>query len=52
MTSPTRNVLSLDTPDGSDADTADLAPPSADLLDRALAGWQRFLRTEPAVADE
>ncbi|MFF4498264.1 hypothetical protein [Streptomyces sp. NPDC001546] len=52
MTSPTRSVLSLDTPDGSDADTAELAPPSTDLLDRALAGWQRFLRTEPAVADE
>ncbi|WP_185899737.1 hypothetical protein [Streptomyces sp. WAC07061] len=26
--------------------------PSADLLDRALAGWERFLSTFEAVSDE
>ncbi|MFD5422202.1 hypothetical protein ACFWJT_29840 [Streptomyces sp. NPDC127069] len=26
--------------------------PSANLLDRALVGWERFLSTSPAVTDE
>jgi hypothetical protein len=29
-----------------------VAEPSPDLLDRALAGWNRFLSSLPVVADE
>ncbi|MEU9716536.1 hypothetical protein [Streptomyces sp. NPDC047976] len=37
----TRDVLSLDTPDGTG--TAPLSLPSADLLARAQVGWEHFL---------
>lgn len=36
-----RNVLSLDTPDGTG--TAPMSLPSADLLARAQVGWENFL---------
>ncbi|WP_168714028.1 hypothetical protein [Streptomyces sp. A1136] len=43
MTSPIpRGVLCLDTPDDPRIDTAVVYQPSADLLERAHAGWQRF----------
>jgi hypothetical protein len=34
--------LCLDTPENPRIDTAVVCQPSAELLDRALAGWQRF----------
>ncbi|MFD9306149.1 hypothetical protein ACFWCB_26430 [Streptomyces sp. NPDC060048] len=43
MTSPiARHQLSLDTPDRPQPDTAMVYLPSADLLDRAEAGFERF----------
>ncbi|MFE3581301.1 hypothetical protein [Streptomyces vinaceus] len=57
MTSPPhgcpRHVLGIDTPDGyahgRGPVTASVGRPSADLLDRALIGWERFTgsRREP-----
>lgn len=47
-----RGVMSLDNPDAQASTTAPLALPSADLLDRARIGWERFLSTLSAVADE
>ncbi|MEW1638831.1 hypothetical protein AB0469_32820 [Streptomyces sp. NPDC093801] len=38
-----RDVLSVDTPGSPGTGTAPLPPPGADLLDRALVGWERFL---------
>ncbi|WP_405979538.1 hypothetical protein [Streptomyces sp. NBC_00158] len=52
MRSCGRDVLSIDRPADSSARTAVLAEPNADLLDRALAGWERFLRTFEAAPDE
>ncbi|AZM91423.1 hypothetical protein [Streptomyces sp. W1SF4] len=47
-----RDVLSLDTPDDTTMGLAALPLPSADLLDRARAGWERFTGSTSAVADE
>ncbi|MFD4241978.1 hypothetical protein ACFWP3_10310 [Streptomyces sp. NPDC058525] len=53
MTSPTpRNVLSLDTPDSPDGALTAMREPSAELLDRALAGFERLSATAPAQSDE
>lgn len=38
-----RNVLSIDTPDNPSARVASVVEPSAELLDRALVGWELFL---------
>ncbi|MCX5376037.1 hypothetical protein [Streptomyces sp. NBC_00091] len=43
----------VDSSDGSQPKTvAATITPSADLLDRALAGWERFLSTFEAASDE
>ncbi len=53
MTSPTpRNVLSLDTPDSAGFGLAAITQPSAELLDRALVGFERFTATTQAQSDE
>ncbi|MFD4244483.1 hypothetical protein ACFWP3_23240 [Streptomyces sp. NPDC058525] len=53
MTSPApRGVLSLDTPDGMSAGMVAVCPPSADLLDRALVGFERFAAAVEAQPDE
>lgn len=38
-----RGVLCIDTPDSPGPDPAEAREPSAELLDRALVGWERFL---------
>ncbi|MCJ1678112.1 hypothetical protein MTF65_12300 [Streptomyces sp. APSN-46.1] len=45
-------MLSIDTPDDPSARVAPVVEPSADLLDRALVGWERFLGTALEVTDE
>lgn len=40
-----RGGLSIDTPDGPRPGLAAIPEPSQELLDRALVGWERFLRT-------
>ncbi|MFJ3876857.1 hypothetical protein ACIPW5_05305 [Streptomyces sp. NPDC090077] len=39
----TRDVLGIDTPDDPHQWLAPVHEPSADLLDRAQVGWERFL---------
>ncbi|MGP3691684.1 hypothetical protein ACTVZO_44820 [Streptomyces sp. IBSNAI002] len=52
MTSPTpRDVLSLDTPEGQCACIAAMSEPSAELLDRALVGFERFAATAQGESD-
>lgn len=46
------DVSSIDTEDVSSAGVAAIGEPSADLLDRALVGWERFLGTLQGVSDE
>ncbi|MEU9144374.1 hypothetical protein [Streptomyces sp. NPDC048349] len=41
----TRGVLGIDTPDNAQAGIRAVGEPGPDLLDRALAGWERFLAT-------
>ncbi|MCX5381369.1 hypothetical protein [Streptomyces sp. NBC_00091] len=52
MRSCARDVLSIETPDDPLAGVAAVAEPSADLLDRARRGWERFLGTCSEAADE
>ncbi|MBT2542114.1 hypothetical protein J7E99_15705 [Streptomyces sp. ISL-44] len=40
----TRRVLSLDTPDDARAGIHAVGTPSPDLLDRALVGWEHFIK--------
>jgi hypothetical protein len=47
-----RDVLSIDLDDTPSVRVAAAVEPAADLLDRALAGWERFLDTFEAVPDE
>ncbi|WP_405978726.1 hypothetical protein [Streptomyces sp. NBC_00158] len=47
-----RGVLCLDTPDDPGFGLAEVPQPSADLLARALVGWQRFALTAREVSDE
>ncbi|MGE7386432.1 hypothetical protein ACQKM2_13245 [Streptomyces sp. NPDC004126] len=47
-----RDVLGLDTPDEPGSGLAEVPPPSADLLARAQAGWQRFVLTAREMSDE
>lgn len=55
MTSPihscARGVWSLDTPDDTRMGMAEVVEPSADLLDRAQAGWERFSGTDGGESD-
>ncbi len=39
----TRDVLGIDTPDDPREQMARVPAPSAELLDRARMGWERFL---------
>ncbi|MCX5016553.1 hypothetical protein OG765_37150 [Streptomyces sp. NBC_00555] len=39
----TRRVLSIDTPDNPVPGPFAVCEPSAELLDRALVGWERFI---------
>ncbi|MEU9035278.1 hypothetical protein AB0D45_10230 [Streptomyces sp. NPDC048352] len=45
-------MLSLDTPDERGLGIAAVSHPSPDLLDRALAGWERFSSAFGTVSDE
>ncbi|MEU9376655.1 hypothetical protein AB0D94_23190 [Streptomyces sp. NPDC048255] len=47
-----RDVSGVDTEDVSSVRVAAIGEPSADLLDRALVGWERFLSTLQGVSDE
>ncbi|MGW0367178.1 hypothetical protein [Streptomyces sp. NPDC002990] len=47
-----RGVLSTGTGDAPSARVAAVVEPTADLLDRALVGWERFLGTFEGVFDE
>lgn len=47
-----RDVLGIDLGDTLAARAAAVTEPAADLLDRALVGWERFLDTFEAVPDE
>ncbi|MEU9250307.1 hypothetical protein AB0D66_00475 [Streptomyces sp. NPDC048270] len=38
-----RGVLCIDTPEGLRAGCTAVPEPSAELLDRALVGWERFI---------
>lgn len=42
----------LDLPDDPREWAAPMFEPSSELLDRALGGWERFLKASPAVPDE
>ncbi len=50
--SRTHDVPSTDSPTGHSGKAAFLVEPSADLLDRARIGWERFLDSTSEVADE
>ncbi|MFD0377907.1 hypothetical protein [Streptomyces sp. NPDC127112] len=50
--SRTYDVPSTDSPTGPSGKAAFLVEPSADLLDRARIGWERFLDSTSEVADE
>lgn len=52
MTSRTRDVPSLDSWDKPLPRVRAIEQPSVELLDRALAGWERFLATFEGVSDE
>lgn len=47
-----RGVLCLDTSDETGLGLAPVSRPSPELLDRALAGWERFLSTFGEAPDE
>ncbi|MEU9159408.1 hypothetical protein AB0D29_03855 [Streptomyces sp. NPDC048424] len=47
-----RDVSSVDTEDIPWMRAAAIGEPSADLLDRALVGWERFLDTLQGASDE
>ncbi|MFD7262069.1 hypothetical protein [Streptomyces sp. NPDC059874] len=46
-----RGVLSIDTSDNSIHGLLAVREPSADLLDRALVGWERFIGTAEDLAN-
>lgn len=48
-----RGVLCIDTPDrpGPSPGLVEVREPSADLLDRALVGWERFLASGEEPSD-
>lgn len=47
-----RDASRVDTEDASSGRVAAIGEPSADLLDRALVGWERFLATLQEAPDE
>ncbi|MFD8982472.1 hypothetical protein [Streptomyces sp. NPDC059564] len=47
-----RDVLGIDLGDTPSVRVAAVVEPAADLLDRALVGWERFLDTFEAFPDE
>ncbi|MFD4241944.1 hypothetical protein ACFWP3_10140 [Streptomyces sp. NPDC058525] len=47
-----RAVLGLDTPDTPGVGIAAVRQPSAELLDRALVGFERFITSGEAQTDE
>ncbi|MEU7603742.1 hypothetical protein AB0B78_18700 [Streptomyces sp. NPDC040724] len=47
-----RDVPNVDTEDIHSVKVAALVEPSAELLDRALVGWERFLGTLQGASDE
>ncbi|MFF4430728.1 hypothetical protein ACFYZ4_16355 [Streptomyces sp. NPDC001513] len=47
-----RDVSSVDAEDIPSERVAAVVEPSADLLDRALVGWERFLDTLQGASDE
>ncbi|WP_374775419.1 hypothetical protein OG756_23750 [Streptomyces sp. NBC_01310] len=47
-----RDASGVDTEDASSERVAAIGEPSADLLDRALVGWERFLATLREAPDE
>ncbi|MEU4731168.1 MULTISPECIES: hypothetical protein [unclassified Streptomyces] len=56
MTSPTtprctHGVLSLDTPDDVLSGVRTMGEPSAELLDRARVGWERFTGADEEQSD-
>lgn len=48
----THGVLSADTPDGIAQGVLTVREPSAELLDRALVGWERFIGGLEGASDE
>lgn len=52
MRSCARDLLGIDTPDDPLVAVASVGGPSAELLDRARSGWERFLADASAVPDE
>ncbi|MBT2544068.1 hypothetical protein J7E99_26030 [Streptomyces sp. ISL-44] len=47
-----RDVLSIETEEPPFVRVAVVVGPGADLLDRALVGWERFLGTFDGASDE
>ncbi|MEU6756986.1 hypothetical protein [Streptomyces sp. NPDC046685] len=47
----THDVLSLDTPDDVPSGVRAVREPSAELLDRARVGWERFTGTHEEQSD-
>lgn len=47
----TRRVLSIDTPDNPVPGLFAVCEPSAELLDRALVGWERFIGKAEELSD-
>ncbi|MFG2877421.1 hypothetical protein ACGFYU_20915 [Streptomyces sp. NPDC048337] len=46
-----RGVLCIDTPDDPSPGLTPVPEPSADLLDRARVGWERFIGADEEPAD-
>lgn len=46
-----RGVLCIDTPDDPSPGLTRVPEPSSDLLDRARAGWERFVGADEGPAD-
>ncbi|MGW0392469.1 hypothetical protein ACWDYJ_16545 [Streptomyces sp. NPDC003042] len=46
-----RNVLSIDTPDSVRWGVLTVGEPSAELLDRALVGWEHFTGADRKPSD-
>ncbi|MFE2323571.1 hypothetical protein ACFXD5_06555 [Streptomyces sp. NPDC059385] len=46
-----RRVLAIETPDEPVTDLLAVSGPSAELLDRALVGWERFLGSTQEPTD-
>jgi hypothetical protein len=44
-------VRSIDTPDDTPSGVRAVGEPSAELLDRALVGWERFTGTDTRPSD-